>query len=75
VKLTKGLVLEAIALSVGLAGILAGRYFAPEDFEIVIGVVGLFEAFAQAAVVYFVQRGEIEDVKAEQANIRMLMGR
>ena len=74
-KLSKGLITEAIALAVGLAGILAGRYFAQDDMSIVLSVVGLFEAFAQALVVYFVQQGKIEDLQAQQAKILSLMGR
>ena len=64
-KLSKGLVTELLTQLVAIATIVISRYVAPDDLDIALAIVAAVEGVGNALVVYFVQQGKIEELRAE----------
>jgi len=65
VKLSKGLVTELLTQLVAIATIVISRYVAPDYLDIALAIVAAVEGVGNALVVYFVQQGKIEELRAE----------
>ena len=64
VKLSKGLVTELLTQLVAIATIVISRYVAPDYLDIALAIVAAVEGVGNALVVYFVQQGKIEELRA-----------
>ena len=64
-KLSKGLVTELLTQLVAIATIVISRYVAPDYLDIALAIVAAVEGVGNALVVYFVQQGKIEELRAE----------
>jgi len=65
VKLSKGLVTELLTQLVAIATIVISRYVAPDYLDIALAIVAAVEGVGNALVVFFVQQGKIEELRAE----------
>jgi len=66
-KLGRGLVTEIITQVVAVATIVVSRFVAPDHLDIALAIVTMVEVIGNAVVVYLVQQGKIEDLRAQIA--------